>query len=87
MLGNFSKNTPKLNNIEPIKYKNNKKIANITTKIKQFITNNIEELCIFGGCFFVLYATFLINYIAFLYVMGAMLFSLGVFLLKFPSKK
>lgn len=63
------------------------KIANIITKIKQFMCNNDVELCIFGGCFFILYATFLINYIAFLYVMGAMLFSLGVFLLKFPNKK
>ena len=64
-----------------------RKIVNITTKIKQSITNNDVELCIFGGCFFILYATFLINYIVFLYILGAMLFSLGVFLLKFPNKK
>lgn len=68
------------------KGKINKKITKLKTKIKQFISNNDVELCIFGGCFFILYATFLINYIAFLYILGAILFSLGVFLLKFPNK-
>ena len=65
----------------------NKKINSFKTKIKQFISNNDVELSIFGGYFFILYATFLINYIAFLYVLGLMLFSLGVFLLKYPNKK
>lgn len=63
-----------------------KKITNLNTKIKQFIGNNIVELCILGGCFFILYATFLINYIAFIYLLGVMLFGFGVFLLKFPNK-
>ncbi len=65
----------------------NKKISSFKAKIKQFISNNDVELSIFGGCFFILYGTFLMNYIAFLYALGLMLFSLGVFLLKFPSKK
>lgn len=60
------------------------KIKKIFNKIIQFVSENDVEISIFGGCFFILYATFLINYIIFLYVLGIMLFVLGVFLLKFP---
>ncbi|RMD02750.1 hypothetical protein D9O40_05450 [Clostridium autoethanogenum] len=55
-------------------------------KIKQFISQNIEDILIFLGLFFILYATFLINYIAFLYILGFILLGIGVFLIKFPKK-
>lgn len=56
-------------------------------KIKQLITQNVVEIFMFIGLFFILYATFVINFIAFLYVLGTGFIILSVFLLKFPSRR
>lgn len=65
-----------------IKTKIDKKIKSI----KQFISQNTEELLMFSGLFFILCATYLINYIAFLYVLGFILIGFSLFLLKFKKK-
>lgn len=53
----------------------------------KFIKNNIEEILIFLGLLFITIATFLINPIAGIYVMGTILITIGIFLLKFPSER
>ncbi|AGY77980.1 hypothetical protein [Clostridium autoethanogenum] len=75
-----------INRIKAKKATINNYIHNKFNKIKQFISQNIEDILIFLGLFFILYATFLINYIAFLYILGFILLGIGVFLIKFPKK-
>lgn len=55
-------------------------------KLKQKTSRNIEEILLFTGLFFILYATYYINYIAFLYTLGFILCSFSIFLLKFRGK-
>ncbi|AQS09676.1 hypothetical protein CLOBY_18070 [Clostridium saccharobutylicum] len=73
-----------MDKLKKIYSKIKQKTIKIIGCIKKFISSNDVELSIFGGCFFILYATFLVNHIIFLYLLGVMLFSLGVFLLKYP---
>lgn len=52
-----------------------------------FIGNYLEDICLFSGLFFIIFATFQINRIAGFYCIGACLFGLGVYFTKNPIKK
>lgn len=56
-------------------------------KIKKFCSKNDVELSIGIGILFILYATFLVNFIAFLYLTGLVFIAFGVYLLKYPKQK
>ena len=62
----------------------------IREKLKLFLEKIIKELpeiILLLGLFFIILATFLINFIAGLYCLGLILTGLGVFLAKKPYKK
>jgi hypothetical protein len=67
-----------------------KKIKDKTSKkfnrIKEIIVQNNVEILMFLGLFFITLASFILNLILALYVLGGILLALGVFLLRFPSK-
>lgn len=63
------------------------KIHDLSVKIKQFICKNDVELTMVTGLFFILLATYKVNYIAFLYVLGFIFIVFSVFLLKFPQRR
>lgn len=65
-----------------LKVKTNNKIKNI----KQFISNNDVEITAFISAFFIIYASFLLNKILGLYVIGAISGGLAIFLLKYPKE-
>lgn len=56
-------------------------------KIKEFIKENNTEIMVLLGILFILYATFLINFIVFLYLMGVIFIVLGVIIGIKPNKK
>lgn len=62
------------------------KIKSIFNKIKQIIGNNDVEITMFIGAFFIIYASFSLNRILGLYVMGGIFTMLSIFLLKYPKK-
>lgn len=62
-----------------IKYKTKEIIESIKYKIKKYI----EDILILGGLTLIVIATFLINTIIGLYVLGFILVGLGVFFLKY----
>ncbi|WP_099192202.1 hypothetical protein [Tepidibacter mesophilus] len=55
-----------------------KLISNINTKIKKLVFSNIPECLFILGVIYINYATFLINHIAFLYVLGTTFIILGI---------
>lgn len=59
------------------------KITHIKNKIVKHFVKHFEDTLIFGGLFLIVKATFLINYIAGLYVLGFIFIALGIFFLKF----
>ena len=62
------------------------KIRKIYNRIRQFISNNDVEITAFISAFFIVYASFLINKILALYVLGIIFGGLSIFLLKNPKK-
>lgn len=54
--------------------------------IKACIGNNIIEITAFIGLFFILYATYKVNHIAFLYTLGFIFCAFSIFLFKYPKK-
>lgn len=62
------------------------KIHGLSAKIKQFICENDVELTMITGLFFISFATYKLNFIAFLYVLGFIFVVLSIFLLKFPQR-
>ena len=56
-------------------------------KNKEFFRRNIPELILILGIFFIIYATFLINYVAGFYVTGISLILLSFILARLPTKK
>ena len=63
-----------------------KKIKLKLNKIKFSIMQNIVELILLFGLFFIVQASFLINLILGLYILGLILIGLAVFMFKFPQK-
>lgn len=55
-------------------------------EIKLFIDLNIIEILLVIGLSFIVAATFIINKILCLYLIGFIFISLAVFLIKYPSK-
>lgn len=55
-------------------------------KIIDFILKNIEDFLIFIGLLLLVLATFMMNTIAGIYVLGLILILLGVYFTKFPMK-
>lgn len=55
-------------------------IKNFISKTTKFIKNIINELFILSGLSLITYATYLINTIAAMYLLGAVLILFGVFL-------
>lgn len=51
-------------------------------EIKNFFINNVSEIILIAGLLFIIYATFLLNYVAGLYVTGLILDLLGIFVAK-----
>ena len=61
---------------------------NILKKLKDKISLiGIEDILIFIGLFFIILATFLISLIAGFYVLGASFLTVGIVLLKFPTRR
>ena len=56
-------------------------------KVKKFLLSNIEDFLIFAGLILIIVATFILNYIAGIYVMGVILLILGWFIIRYPAKK
>jgi len=56
-------------------------------KIKLLINQNIVEILILIGLFFIIKATFMINIILGLYISGFICIALAVFLVKYPDRK
>jgi hypothetical protein len=54
-------------------------------KIKAFIIENSPEIVLISGLFFIIYASFIVNYLFGLYTTGILLCLLGIFLAKFPK--
>ncbi|GGN59357.1 hypothetical protein GCM10007971_22390 [Oceanobacillus indicireducens] len=57
-----------------------KKIKNLISKPIKFIKSIINELFILSGLSFILIATYEINVVAAMYLLGAVLISFGLFL-------
>ena len=55
-------------------------------KIKEFLIKNNSEILAILGLFFIILATFLLNFIAGIYALGAILTILGVFIAVKPKK-
>ncbi|QLY82239.1 hypothetical protein [Clostridium intestinale] len=64
-----------------------KKALGVGVSIKKNIKENDVELSMGIGLFFIIYATYKVNYIAFLYLIGAIFICLSIFLLKFPLRR
>jgi hypothetical protein len=62
-------------------------VLSICANIKVFIKTNDVEISMFIGLFFISYATYKVNYIAFLYLIGFIFVVLSIFLLKFPLRR
>jgi hypothetical protein len=75
-----------MDKIKPKFKKIKDKISEKFNRIKKFIVQNNVEILIFLGLFFIVLASFLVNFILALYILGGILMGLGIFLLKFPSK-
>lgn len=56
-------------------------------QIKLFIDSNIIEILLFIGLSFIISATFIVNKILCLYLIGFIFISFAVFLIKYPSKR
>lgn len=63
-----------------------KKMADFKTKILKNIANNKAEIVFLMGVICVLCATFIINKILFLYVLGGFLIIFSLFIAKFYGK-
>ena len=63
------------------------KLSEKVVKFKQLLSGNIEEILLFSGLFCIILATFLVNIIAGIYVLGFILVGLSVFLLKYPDRR
>lgn len=55
-------------------------------KIKEFLIKNNSEILVILGLFFIVLATFLLSYIAGIYVLGGILATLGIFVAIKPKK-
>lgn len=55
-------------------------------KIKLLIIQNIAELVLLIGLFFIIQASFLVNEILGMYIVGFILTGLSIFMLVFPKK-
>lgn len=62
------------------------KISKIKTKIHKNIANNKAEIVFFMGIISILTATFLVNKILFLYVLGVILIIFSLFYAKFIAR-
>ncbi|URZ06776.1 hypothetical protein [Clostridium felsineum] len=62
------------------------KIRKIKTKLRKNISNNKAEIVFFMGIISILTATFLVNKILFLYVLGIILIGFSLFIAKFIAK-
>jgi membrane-bound ClpP family serine protease len=56
-------------------------------KVKQFLLSNIEDFLIFAGLILIIIATFILSFIAGIYVTGIILLILGCYFTKFPARK
>lgn len=59
----------------------------ILARIKAFLSEYIEDLLIFCGIFFIVYATFRVNETAGFYCLGGFLLGLGMYFTKNPIRK
>lgn len=73
--------------ISSINKKFKDKILKKINIVKQVITQNIMETFMILGLFFIILATFLINTIAGLYILGLVLCIISIFLFKFPVRR
>jgi hypothetical protein len=71
--------------LQDIKHIGVKEITKLITKLKKFYKNNVIEVLMFIGAFFIAYATLQLNYIAFLYVVGFYFIGLAIFFIKYPK--
>lgn len=55
--------------------------------MKKFLTDYIEDICIFAGLVVIIVATFLISTIAGMYVLGVSLVLLGAYFTRYPLKR
>lgn len=62
------------------------KTSNFKAKIKQNIANNKAEIVFFIGLSIVLYASFLVNKVLFLYILGAFFIVFSLFITRFSGK-
>lgn len=63
------------------------KVKKIVQAIRKFFINNDVDVLIFIGTFFIAFATYRINFIAFLYLIGAIFIGFGLLISKSPKKK
>ncbi len=56
-------------------------------KIKEILLRNVPEIIYFLGMFFIVYATFLIDYVIALYVLGAMLLGTSIIIARGMARK
>jgi hypothetical protein len=56
-------------------------------QLKKFIIKYLEDILIMSGLLIIVTATFLISSIFGMYVLGLILFSLGVYFSKYPLKE
>lgn len=72
--------------IASILAKTKDKMHGFSRKIKEFIGENDVELTMITGLFFISFATYKVNFIAFLYLIGLIFVAFSMYLLKFPSR-
>ena len=57
------------------------------SKVKKLVLKYIEDIFIIGGLILIVIATFLISRIIGTYVLGMVLFGIGIFLSRHPPKE
>lgn len=59
----------------------------LSGSLQRLIAKYIEDICILGGLYFIIKATFLLSKIGGLYVLGACLLIIGIWFTRNPTKR
>lgn len=59
----------------------------LSGSLQRFIAKYIEDVCILGGLYFIIKATFLLSKIGGFYVLGACLLVIGIWFTRNPARK